>query len=177
MLWGGVVATVVGVAMMEADAILLLMLPLVPFCLMGVNHCSWRVEMAAALLAELDGRLLVVVVVLLLLPVPLLFAELLSVSIVVVVVAVLLAGTTRGEYSDDWDESLRVVTVLGGLPPLVLMTLPPLVYVFDASPRGRGETTTMVLRPRPLRLIFIPPSLALVLLMLVEMEAVSGREV
>ena len=157
--------------MMEADAILLLMLPLVPFCLMGVNHCSWRVEMAAPLLAELDGRLVVVVVVvvvLLLLPIPLLFAELLSVSIVVVVVAVLLAGTTRGEYSDDWDESLRVVTVLGGLPPLVLLTLPPLVYVFDASPRGRGETTTMVLRPRPLRLIFIPPALALALLMLVE---------
>ena len=66
LLGDGVVATVVGVAIIDADAADALRSPSVVHvvlsfssCLMGVNHCSWRVVAAAAdaipapLLAEL----------------------------------------------------------------------------------------------------------------------------
>ena len=142
LLWDGVVATVVGVAIDVMDAIALLP-PLVVVgvlsvssCLMGVNHCSWR--MVAAVLLAL----------------------------------VLLA---RGEYNEDCVDSLRVATLVAVVlldVPLTLLHALAVVHVgavvlhallLAASPRrDRGETTVMVLWPRPFRPVFIPPILLFV---------------
>ena len=108
LLWdGGVVATVVGVAI-DVDTIALLPLLAVVVslsfssCLMGVNHCSWR--MVAVVVEAADA-------------VPLL-AELLEL--------ILLA---RGEYNEDCVDSLRVVTLVIFLLLLLLgvLTLLPLL--------------------------------------------------
>ena len=142
LLWDGVVATVVGVAIDVMGAIALpaslvvVGVLSVSSCLMGVNHCSWR--MVAAVLLAL----------------------------------VLLA---RGEYNEDCVDSLRVATLVAVVlldVPLTLLHALAVVHVgavvlhallLAASPRrDRGETTVMVLWPRPFRPVFIPPILLFV---------------
>ena len=134
LLWDGVVATVVGVAI-DVDTIalspLLAVVVSLSFssCLMGVNHCSWRV--VAVVVEAADD-------------VPLL-AELLEL--------ILLA---RGEYNEDCVDSLRVATllVLLDVPTSALVVV---LLLLAASPRrDRGETTAMVLWPRPFRPVFMP---------------------
>ena len=134
LLWDSVVATVVGVAI-DVDTIALLAVLAVVVvlsfssCLMGVNHCSWRV--VAVVVENADA-------------VPLL-AELL--------VLVLLA---RGEYNGDCVDSLRVATLVVVLDVPTLALAVALLLVVASPRRDRGETTAMVLWPRPFRPVFIP---------------------